>query len=447
MRFPFSWFDLRDSLWYRPAVMTVVAILLSFFTIWLDHVLFRERRVEVWWLFEGGSEGARGVLTAIASTTITVATTAFSFTLVALQLSSSQYSPRIVRNFTGDRTNQLVIGVFVATFVYSLLVLRVVRSEFGDRERFVPAISVTVALLLAIICIGSLIYFFHHATRTIQASVIIARATEQTKDSFDRLRERLEGEAWRLSASPLSPPPADLTPVDIVRSSRSGYVDLIAHHELLNVAVAHDALIQVQVRPGDFVLPEDPLLVVWGYPDGAGRNRVGKNEDNGPTLDDLRDALNMGLERTLEADVLYGLQQVSDIALRALSPGINDPNTAVICVDHLAELLVALYPVSGRAAALLDDDGVVRVTGPEVTWEEMVRVGFLQLRHYAMNDIGASLAVIRGMDRVMAHVPPEAHRPLLESARDMAEAALDQHAIESDRRLIRDALSHVEHRA
>ena len=170
-RLPISFYDLKDSLWYRPALMTIAALILSFLTVQLDIYLFRDRKIELPWLFQGGAEGARGVLTAISGTMMTVATTAFSVTLVALQLGSSQFSPRILRSFTGDRGNQLVLGIFIATFAYSLSVLRTVRSETDDFTGFVPTVSVTVALLLAFTAIGTLIFFFHHATRTIQASV------------------------------------------------------------------------------------------------------------------------------------------------------------------------------------------------------------------------------------------------------------------------------------
>lgn len=449
IRLPFSWFDIRDSLWYRPAIMTVAAILLSFLTIWLDHTLFKEERIQAWWLFEGGSEGARGVLSAIASTTMTVATTAFSFTLVALQLSSSQYSPRIVRNFTGDRTNQLVIGIFVSTFVYSLLVLRVVRSEYGDRDRFVPAISVTVAVTLAMVCIGALIYFFHHATRTIQASVIITRTAEQAISVIEGARERLvDDESWRLSDTPFARPPR-LRPVGVVRDSSSGYVQKVNHDRLLSIAEEHNALVEVNFGPGHFLLPNDPRLTIWAYPEESeadrqeqdDEGRQDEEEENGTIVDAFDGLVETGLERTLEADVIFGIHQVSDIALRALSPGVNDPNTAIDSLDRMGELLVLMHPTSGSESARLDDDGVMRILHPEVSWEEMVNSAFLQLRHYAAGDIGAAISIIRMAGRLRAHVPPPAQAALETVARDMAQTALGTLEVETDKNLIRRELA------
>ncbi len=446
IRLPFSWFDIRDSLWYWPSIMTIAAIVLSFITIWLDHTLFKEQRIQAWWLFEGGAEGARGVLSAIASTTMAVATTAFSFTLVALQLSSSQYSPRIVRNFTGDRSNQLVIGIFVSTFVYSLLVLRVVRSEFGDRDRFVPAISVTFAVFLAMISIGALIYFFHHATRTIQASVIISRTTEQASKVIGEAAERLVGnEAWRLSPVPFQRPPR-LRPVGIVRDRDSGYVQRIQYENLAALSRRHNLLIEVNARPGDFLLSNDARLTLWAYPEQSDVEREEMkeeqpDEEDGDLLSACQHLVEIGLERTLEADVIFGMQQVSDIALRALSPGVNDPNTAIVSLDRIGELLLLMEPTSGSESARIDEDGVMRLIQPEVSWEAMVRDAFMQLRHYASSDIGATVAVICMAGRLRAHVRP-ASRPALEIvAQNMAQAALGDLEIESDRQLIRKTLA------
>jgi uncharacterized membrane protein len=444
VRLPFSWFDIKDSLWYRPAIMTALAIALSFVTIGLDHVLFQEQRVHAWWLFEGGAEGARGVLSAIAGTMMTVATTAFSFTLVALQLSSSQYSPRIVRNFTGDRVNQLVIGAFVGTFVYTLLVLRVVRSESADFETFVPAISVSVALVLALVCIASLIYFFHHATRTIQSSVVIARATESSLDLIGHIHSRFDAYDWRPSSETLDRPER-VSVVGTMRGTKSGYVQDIDHGRLLDLATRHNLLVAVNARPGDFLFPGDPQLTLWAYLQDAPQmdSNADAPWDNGDILDQFRGLVTLGLERTLERDVRYGFQQVTDIAVRALSPGINDPNTAIACIDRIGELLIAAERISYLHASLLDEKAVVRVMQPEVSWHEFVENALLQLRHFASSDPGVAIYLIRTLGRVMEQVSPASAGVLGNVARDVAEGTLLHAEIESDRQRIRDALKSV----
>ncbi len=443
----FSWYDLRDSLWYRPAIMTAVAIALSFLTIWLDHVLFRDQRVDAWytwWLFEGGAEGARGVLTAIAGTMMTVATTAFSFTLVALQLSSSQYSPRVVRHFTGDPVNQVVIGAFVGTFVYTLLVLRVVRSESADMETFVPAISVSVALLLALACIGSLIFFFHHATRTIQGSVIIDRTTSHARDVIAGLRSRYSEGDWRFPDAPVTRPPG-LKPVGVVRSRDAGYVQDVMHDRLIALAETHDLLVEARSRAGDFLMAGDEQFIIWGYgePLDIDPARTREEDTNGDLLEQFDGMMELGLERTLEWDAALGLQQIADIAVRALSPGINDPTTATICIDRSGELLVELEPISCAEAAWLDERGVLRLIQPRRKWEDLVQTALNPIRHYGAADPGVAVHVLQTLGRVAQRVPPLSHGPLVAVARDMAEASLGSATVESDHTLIREAQDHI----
>lgn len=444
VRLPFSWYEIKDSLWYRPAIMTVLAIALSFATIALDNALFREERVHAWWLFEGGAEGARGVLSAIASSMILVVTTAFSFTLVALQLSSSQYSPRIVRNFTGDRVNQYVIGSFVATFVYTLLVLRVVRSESADMETFVPATSVSVALLLALICIASLIYFFHHATRTLQVSVVITRATEHARSAINDLASRHDQDTHSISRSPIERP-SGLTPVGVVRSESSGYVQDVVHSRVLDIATTANLYVEVNARPGDFLLAGDSQFTLWSY--GLARlDPVGESQDderNGDLIDQFRGLMELGLERTLERDILFGLQQVVDIALRALSTAINDPTTAQACLDRVGELMVAVEPVSGVEAAFLDDAHVLRVIQPLVTWDEYVQVGLAHVRQFAAGDPQVVVHVIQTVAAVIGRVPPASQPALFTVARNMAQVAEEQTTVDSDRVLIRAALDRL----
>lgn len=444
-RLSFSWYDMKDSLWYRPAIMTALAIALSFFTIWLDHILFRGERVDAWytwWLFEGGAEGARGVLSAIAGTMMTVATTAFSFTLVALQLASSNYSPRVVRNFTGDPVNQLVIGAFVGTFVYTLLVLRVVRSESADRETFVPAISVSVALLLALVCIGSLIYFFHHATRTIQGSVVIDRTTSHARGVIEGIRSRIRDRGWRLSNTTVTRP-MGLKPIGVVRGQSAGYVQDALYDRIIALAETHDLLVEIMARPGEFLMAGDDQFTIWGYgePLEIDPSRTREEDTNGDLIEQFTGLMELGLERTLERDAAFGLQQVADIAVRALSPGINDPTTATICLDRIGELLVELEPICCVEAAWLDDRAVLRVIQPRRTWEELVHTALTPIRHFAAGDPGVAIHLIRTLGAVARRVSPDSRAPLLAIAGDMAEASLQKAIVESDRCLIREELA------
>jgi uncharacterized membrane protein len=437
-RLPFKWYDLKDSLWFRPAIMTVLAVVLAIAMVQIDHAFLREKRIHTWWLFEGGAEGARGVLSAIAGTVMTIATTAFSITIVALQLASSQFSPLILRGFTGDRGNQLVLGAFIGTFVYSLLVLRAVRSETADNELFVPSASITLAILMALGCIASLIFFFHHATRTIQASVIIDRTANDTYRLIDAYREATsEDEAIAPAMTMLDRLPA----VASVGAGHPGYVQGVDSERLVDLAREHDVLLQIHARIGDFLFTGSELATVRPYAradaDGAGAER---DPEDGPEAlaEGVREAFSTGLERTLEQDVLLGFQQLADMGLKALSPGINDPTTATLVIDRLGEALLRVREVVARPVVRCDDEGTARVVFPRVAFGTFLQTAFLQMRHYGAGDPVVVLHLLRTLRVVGDGGQDEAREAVASEARTIVEAASDQ-ALPADLERIRDA--------
>jgi uncharacterized membrane protein len=315
--------SLRDSLWLMPALLTLGAIALAAITVEVDRRLLANQRADFYLAFGGGAEGARGVLTAIGSTVITVTGVIFSVTIVALQLASSQFTPLVLRRFVGDRANQLVLGVFIATFTYTLLVLRVVRSVAQDAQAFVPSISVATAIGLALLSIGLLIFFIHHVARSIQASVIIDRATRDTLDVLDRVLPATNDEGDReLGSGDLRGPPLSIV------SERAGYVQAIDEGALFDLACRASATIRMDQRIGAYLLPGTTLVSIWPCDPIP--------ED---TTDTVQQAFALGPERTLSDDLELGVRQVTDIALRALSPSLNDPTTAMICFDRLAEIV------------------------------------------------------------------------------------------------------------
>jgi uncharacterized membrane protein len=323
-------FDLDDSLWFMPAIMTTVAVALAFAMLAVDRRLLADKSVVEWALFSGGVEGARGVLTTIASTMITVATTAFSITLVALQLASSQYSPRILRGFTGDRGNQLVLGTFIATFAYTVVILRAIKSLSDDQVAFVPSASVTLAILLAFAAIGSLIFFFHHATRVIQGSVIIDRTAQDVlKLVATQVKRNLTDSA------PGATDPLDRNDTVSVSLARAGYLVSLDYDSLAQIAAQHRVVLTMAVQIGDYLLSSTPVVEVpkshW--------STLTPDERDGLRAR-LRSACHLDMERTLENDVRFGFRQLSDIAIKGLSPGINDPTTAVTAINSLGESLL-----------------------------------------------------------------------------------------------------------
>ncbi|MBA3415826.1 MAG: DUF2254 domain-containing protein, partial [Chloroflexia bacterium] len=247
-----SWgHNLRDGLWFVPALMTSVAVVLALLLVRVDQRLLLDRRAEAMWLFGGGAEGARGVLTAISSTMITVTGVVFSITIVALQLASSQFTPRVLRSFTGDRGNQIVLGAFISTFTFALLVLRAVRSATEDGQTFVPSVSVTMAIALTLASIGLLIYYIHHAARSIQAAVVIDRAANDALGVIDGLFPADVGHP----VDPAAEFPLLTAPGTPVRSVGSGYVQAINADSLFDLADRDQLVVRLEPRIGEFVLP------------------------------------------------------------------------------------------------------------------------------------------------------------------------------------------------
>ena len=258
-RLQLFWTRVRDSLWFLPGTLTLLALGLAFVVTEAERAGRFEALVARSWIFGGGVEGARGVLNAIAGGLITVTGVVFSVTIVALQLASSQFTPRVLRNFTADRGNQLVLGVFIATFTYTLLVLRTVRSAEETGEAFVPRLAVTLAVVLVLVSIGFLIYFINHSARSIQVASILERVTQRTLGDIERIFPDPLGQAAE------EPPPDPRFPehnAAPVHAEAGGYLQVVDAGVLF--ALGERRRLQIGMRPhiGEFVLPGQPLAVV-----------------------------------------------------------------------------------------------------------------------------------------------------------------------------------------
>ncbi|MGI8485796.1 MAG: DUF2254 domain-containing protein, partial [Thermomicrobiales bacterium] len=323
--------------------------------------------------------GARGVLSAIAGTMMTVATTAFSITIVAVQLGSSQFSPRILRGFTGDRGNQFVLGAFIATFAYSLLVLRSVRTATSDGQIFVPSASVSLAIVLALGSIGSLIYFFHHATRGIQASVIIERAAT---DTFGLIKQALDADAEQTGATPDLP---GGRPMVEVLADKTGYVTGRNTEALFRLAEKFGGALVVHVAIGDHLFTGTKLASMFATPDADTATGEG-SDDSDKSEQKVRSAFTIDMERSLEQDVRLGFRQLADIAVKALSPGINDPTTATICIDRLGEALARSRGISNGFQSRSHDNGNLRLLWPQPGFDAFLGTSVQQIRHFGASD-------------------------------------------------------------
>jgi uncharacterized membrane protein len=263
---PLKYWDLvRTSFWFLPSILTAGAAGLASAGVTLDEVVtIQQLRPLGRWAYTGDAEGASVLLGTIAGSMITVAGVVFSMTLVALSLASSQLGPRLLRNFMRDTTNQVVLGTFFATFVYCLLVLRTIRRS--EELEFVPHVSVTGGVLLAMVSLALLIYFIHHVSVSIQANEVVARVGEELLEGIDRLfPEHVGQEDPRLAQAP----PATAIPQGFEREARpvgsagDGYLQLIDTDELMKWAERDDLLLRLEMRPGHYSVRGSPLLLAW----------------------------------------------------------------------------------------------------------------------------------------------------------------------------------------
>ncbi|WP_425618146.1 DUF2254 domain-containing protein [Anatilimnocola sp. NA78] len=402
--------DLRASFWFVPAAIVVAAVVLATAIIGVDANI-KLSFVEKWpLLFGAGAAGSRGLLTAVASSMITVAGVVFSITIVALSLTSSQYTSRVLRNFMRDRINQMVLGVFVGIFAYCLVVLRTIRG--GDEKAFVPSLAVLGGLILAFVGIAFLIYFIHHIALSIQASSIIAAVASETIAAVDHLFPKGLGEAAHKSSgdkeSGDNEEPSDEERAWTAVPARvTGYIESIDGDALLTLAQKWETVIRMERGIGEFVIEGVPLISV----DLA----TGLAEDE---ISALNAVYVVGRQRTLQQDAGFGIRQIVDIALKALSPGINDTTTAVMCVDYLAAILVRL---ASRDIPSLrrKEGGRTRLIARGPSFESLLAEAFDQIRQNAEGNVAILLRQVEALETIGGVTDSELRRKSLRIQADL----------------------------
>ncbi len=380
------WQSMQSSFWFVPAVIVLGAVGLASGLISVDASV--ELHFDKKWpiLFGAGASGARGLLTAVASSMITVAGVVFSITIVALSLTSSQYTSRVLRNFMRDRINQAVLGVFVGIFAYCLVVLRTIRG--GDEGAFVPSLAVIGGMALAFVGIAFLIYFIHHISLSIQASSIIASLAEETIVAVDHLFPKGLGENAKDDAdhSPVGPSASQVW--SVIAARKTGYIESVNENALLAFAGKHKTIVRMERGIGEFVVEDTPLASM------AGRNNADEE-----MVTELNGLFEISRQRTVQQDAGFGIRQIVDVALKALSPGVNDTTTAVMCVDYLGSILARLA-VRGMATAHRLDEGELRVIARGPTFESLLAKGFDQIRQNADGNVAILKRQIQALETI-----------------------------------------------
>ncbi|NLE09875.1 MAG: DUF2254 domain-containing protein [Actinobacteria bacterium] len=418
---------LAANYWFIPSAMMITAVGLSFLLPWVDRRIGGVPGSIPGWIYEGGTDGARAVLSTIAGSMMTVAALVFSITIVGLTTASQQFGPRLLRNFITDRGYQVVLGTFLANFIYCLLVLRTVE-EVGD-EHFVPYVSIAVALLLAIAGVGVLVYFIHHAAFSLRADNIVAAIGRELKSTIDRLYPARQDDALGANSRPESNgrklPEGFPSGARDVPARKSGYIQSIDQDRLAKLAQEHQLVLRLDYRPGQFLTEDETLVNCW--PD------IELPDD---LLNDLNQCVVVGPQRPLAQDVESAIEQLVGLALRALSPGINDPDTAILCIDQLTD---ALTRAAERdiPAALLPAEGEVSLVTYPLTFPRMVDQALSRIRQHGRGSVPVTVRLLEALAAIGQRAQNESSRTAVSAQAQMLKRSSDE-AIpeENDRRLI-----------
>lgn len=363
-----------------PVIWIIAAIGLSQLITWID---VRTQGADgLPGFLDTTVESARAILGAISSGTIGAASVVFSLTLVAIQMSSSVYTSRVLRSFLRDRFQQNMIGILLATFTYSLLVLREVRGPLDtEGSAYIPRLSVFLAVVFAIAAVFALLASISHTSQTLRASSVTRQLVEEMVELID---ETFPEAADADRVTPLPPPAAPSEPGVVLTSNRRGWVQQIGY-EALRASIDAGSTVRLDVSAGSYVGVGTRLLVLWPPPD---------DRDLAVLADDLRGAFAIGSQRSLQQDLAFGFVMLEDIANKALSPGVNDPNTAIAVIEQLGEVVLAVLERRPHPSTTTLD-GCEFVKAAALTHDDVVVAAFNQIRHFAIGQPSVELVLVR----------------------------------------------------
>jgi uncharacterized membrane protein len=409
-KFKQLWNNLRSSFWFVPSLIVLgsiafATILIEADSAWSDEWLAQWPR-----LLGAGAEGARGMMSTIAGSMLSVVGVMFSMILVVLALASSQYTSRILRNFMGSRVTQVVLGIFAGIFTYCLIVLRTIRS--GDEGEFVPTLAVFFGFVMALGGVGALMFFIHHIASSIQASSIIASVANETIASIDRLFPERLGQGPGEDDDDQTPHILADRKWRAIPAKESGYIQSVNNAALLRLARDRKTIVLMEHGIGGFVVQNTALasLALEEPPDQE-------------TIAALQATFSISSHRTVEQDAAFGIRQIVDMALKAQSPGVIDTTTAVMCVDYLTAIMARLalrrIPSSRRY-----EEGELRVIAKGPSFESLLAESFDQIRSSAKGDVAILSRMLDAFQTLAGlTASPQRRRALREQVQWIAELA------------------------
>jgi uncharacterized membrane protein len=421
------WQDVLASLWFVPSLCVALAVVVGFAMPELDQGLRDEHFSIPDWVFAGSADGARSVLSTIAGSLVTIVGVLFSITIVVLQQAASQFTPRVMGNFMRQTGTQLTLGIFLGTFLYALLVLRTVRGEDAQAEEFIPRLSIALALFLAAACLGFLVYFIHHMATSLQASMVIANVNREFRDDVGPLYPEHIGRTANDEDQSLESFRREYMPVPTLRieADESGYV-LSVDDDMIVANAPETRGVAILPQIGDYVIRGTPIIEI-----GEVRHLSDDHKEK------IRHSVELGTERSRFQDPLFSIRQLVDIALKALSPSINDPTTANNAISTLGDCIVYMatreFPDRVRLIERGEDDNRsdVHVWTNRPPFETYVDEAFTELRRGALSHVSVTARLINTIgdigDSVRIQNRTDAlHQILTDILRGLDDAGFDE---------------------
>ncbi len=368
------WNRLHRQVWFIPSTLAIWAAIIALAMGFIDATVV-PYIVNGYDLFLLPIDLGREILSTLTASLLTMTTITFSTIMVVLTTYTSQFSPRTLEDFITNTTTQRVLGVFIGGFVYSLLSLYLMKNL---RTEYM--LSASVGILIALICLAFFAYFIHHVATSIQVNRLIASLTDRILTTVDNLAKRYEAETID-NQVPEDHERWEKLPKRVVQSSRIGYIQRIDHKGLLHRATEEDVVVRIEKSVGDYLTTKTHVLSIWPI-----------REDQ--EVDGLRNYLTIARERDMYEDVAFGLKKLVEIALRALSPGINDPNTAVLCIHNLGMILSRIASSEIEHTYFYDKEGELRLIHQDEPFSDLLYETFFQLRLYGRQDVSVMSAML-----------------------------------------------------
>ncbi|MCE9625847.1 MAG: DUF2254 domain-containing protein [Deltaproteobacteria bacterium] len=401
------WNKIREGFWFIPSVLILFFFLLGNFMVELDGHAQAWSTAHLGYIFRGNPEWAKSMLTTMAATMGAAVALIISVTIVTLTLASQQFGPRLLRNFLRDSTTKFIMGMFFATGAFDFAV----RFRMG--ENFIPYFSMLVFGILGVVDTFLLILFVHHISSSIHVSRVMARVSRDFSDAVEKLFPKK-----LLQAAPSSEdfscerdvPPSFAKEARPILSKESGYLQAIDYEYLLELARKNDLILRIHPRPGEFIVAGTPLASVWPA-----------SRDSGALDRHVNDAIFLGFERTLTQDVEFAINQLVEMAVRALSPAINDPFTATRCLNRLGQGLIELTRIQWPSPYLYDSDKRLRLIIKTITFPKMVNTAFNLIRQNGIQSPLVMVTLLETIGIIVPFVQSDEDRAVLRLHADMVD--------------------------